>query len=132
MTSDWEKVAREKGWVSLAEWQAKARQENWIPKEECPASPVKLKIISPGNNAEVPYSKIGSECRLETDVVVNISKPVSERQSIGLIFHPETDNNYYVGFSRFEVSTDRRNCKGYFVELPFDAERFSTNPSVII
>jgi hypothetical protein len=92
VTPDWETSARTKGWVSSAEWQAGARRADWIPKGECPAYPVTVKIVSPGEGASLRVK----EDTIYSRFVIETSRPIADADAIYLIVQRLGDPNIYI------------------------------------
>lgn len=119
-TSDWETTARSRGWVSLPEWQTNARKEGWIPREECPAYPLKLQLVSPGDAAEIRVNPRSNEATLYTDIVVRASRPVPEATDVGLVYSEEGTSRYFVDFPYFDVDDARKLFRDeQFISIPF-------------
>jgi hypothetical protein len=79
------------------DWQTTAKEKGWIDKGMCPAMPVVLRVLSPGDNATVQFG-LGD---LKTDLVISSSQPLPTADSVGFIIKAEEDTNYYVSFPYF-------------------------------
>ena len=101
VTPNWELSAREHGWVPIAEWKQAATKNGWILKEDCPANPVKLHIIGPGDKSSIKFEKgYGADSQrrsLKTDLIVETSKLV-ESSEIGFILNSKNSKGYRVVF----------------------------------
>jgi hypothetical protein len=98
-SSDWEAIARSKGWVSKVEWQQTARMSEWLPKEECPAFPIEMGIIAPGDGANLSQVIFGrNKTNIYHDIAIKLNRPLSGRASIGLVYNPDGTNDYFFNF----------------------------------
>ena len=100
--STYERIRRITGFKNApnTKWQDMAREQDWIPKSECPAYPISLDITSPGDGTIVKYLGIGTPA-LETDLVIQSSRPIPLPTSMGLIYNEDGDSNFYVSFPYF-------------------------------
>jgi hypothetical protein len=121
LTPDWEVQAKNHGWVDTAQWHDMARDQEWLPLVECPTIPMRVELTSPGTQSIIPLDLLGDRLLIRNAVVVVVSKSPATHRSIGLIFKPEMDTNYYVDFPLFE-SYDSTHFKTDFIELPFAVE----------
>lgn len=91
------------------DWQRAAEKNGWIAKNSCPAMPIELKILSPGNSATVTYSSLFQH--LNTDTVVRSSRTLPKDDVVGLVFNIEGQANYYVDFPYFATNDARETFR---------------------
>jgi hypothetical protein len=100
-------------------WQATAAENGWMDKNSCPALPVTLRILSPGDRANIRF-RAGD---LHSEFVVNSSQPLPGTDSVGLVFHAEGDPNFYTSFPHLEVNNARALFRDNVISLPFDVTK---------
>ncbi len=88
---------------SNKDWKSIASEKGWIDKAACPAMPVELSMLSPGNNASVEYH----DDFLTADFVVRTSRPLPQKDDVGIILNEEGSTNFYVEFPYFTVNETR-------------------------
>jgi hypothetical protein len=97
------------------DWQATATQKGWIDKNVCPALPVTLRILSPGDNATIEYGS-GD---LYSDLIINASQPLPSAGAVGYIANVEGDTNFYVMFPTFYPNEQRTTFRdSNFIRFP--------------
>jgi hypothetical protein len=85
------------------DWEVMAREKTWIPKAECPAFPISLRVLSPGDGATV--ERVGHWAQM--DLVVSSSRPVPEKDAVGVVYNTDGETNYYVKFPGFQANENR-------------------------
>jgi hypothetical protein len=132
LTPNWEKTARSKGWVPIAEWKHEAEKNGWIEKTECPAYPLKISLIGPGNGSKILISKSGYDHYwIQTDLVIRLSKKIDRHGNIdfGVIIKSEEEDNFYIVFpheSDTTISKDEKVIRFDRVYIPFEPKKSST------
>jgi len=125
VTPNWELSARDHGWVPIAEWKQAATKNGWILKEDCPANPVKLNIIGPGDNSSIKIEKgYGSDSQrrtLKTDLIVETSKAV-ESSELGFILNSNSSKGYRVVFPTMLHGDNGNTLRTITFNLPFAPE----------
>jgi hypothetical protein len=99
------------------QWSAAARNADWLPRSLCPAYPVSVALLSPGNGTIVSVFYYGSY-KANVELVIKASRPIPEASAVGLVAHVEGDQNYYLIFpdlSRDETRTIFRETQ---LEVP--------------
>jgi hypothetical protein len=120
---DWELVAREHGWVERAEWHDMARHEGWILKTDCPAYPLELHLVNPGNGVSVGMAPLDNSAILNADLIVTTKRSVPDATSVGIVVHETEGTNHYLVFPEWDETNNRRSFKkNQPVILPFEPE----------
>lgn len=106
---------------SATDWSDEAREAGWISKVDCPAYPVSASITAPGDGAEVGVRTFAADnSDLNTDVVVQTSRPIPEANSVGLIVNEVGTTNFHVVFPVWSAAADRQVFRDSdLVLLPF-------------
>lgn len=107
--------------VKDCDWKTTAEKEGWLPKLECPSYPVELKISSPGNQSTITFDNAYSRKFLETNLIVQSSRPILNSTSIGVIIKDINNPNYYVIFPNL-ISNDNKTVFRTIgnLEIPFE------------
>jgi hypothetical protein len=95
---DWQTTARQNEWIPKSEWMAEVKEKGWILKDSCPAYPLKISIMGPGENSVIPIDG-NSRKTIQPDVIVKFSRNLKEGQGhIGVVFKYDDDDHYRVTF----------------------------------
>jgi hypothetical protein len=103
------------------DWRSLASENGWMDKNSCPALPVNLRLLSPGDNATIRLSRGGY---LESDLVISSSQPLPAADSVGVVVKAEVDPNFYVSFPYFDENEHRTVFRhGTLIEIPNKIEK---------
>lgn len=102
--------------VSQQAWDSAARSAGWIPKTECPAFPLSIALTSPGAGSIVG----ARDETINSDVVVQTTRPLAPNNVVGLILNQEGDPNHYISRYVLEPDDSRRVFRSEkYIFLPF-------------
>jgi len=92
-------------WYLDPTWDLRARQEGWIPAYECPNSKLSVSLTAPGNGSKIRIWGFGE---IRSRILVESTRPLGEREIIGLAGRYNDSGNIFVSFPQMTVSKDRR------------------------
>ena len=101
LTPDWQTTARKNEWIQKSEWVSEVKEKGWILKAECPAYPLKIDIIGPGQNSRLNFKKniYQKFSTLNNDIIVQLSRTIDNNSGdLGIVYKMDDDEHYRVIF----------------------------------